>query len=277
LPPGLYIVATPIGNLGDISQRALDTLRAVDLIACEDTRVTGVLLRRFTIATPMEAYHDHNADRMRPRLMARLQGGEAVALVSDAGTPLISDPGYKLVRDCAAAQIATVPLPGASALLSALVVAALPTDRVMFAGFLPAKSGARREALSELKALRATLVFYESPQRLADSLSDMAAVLGPREAAVCRELTKLHEEVRRATLDALAAAYMSQDTPKGEIVVVVAGATEQQNTVSAADVDDALQTALATLSLRDAADTVAAMFDQPRRAVYVRALALAKK
>lgn len=277
LPPGLYVVATPIGNLGDMTARAIETLRAVDLIACEDTRVTGVLLQRFTITTPMSPYHDHNADRVRPQILARIQAGQAVALVSDAGTPLISDPGYKLVRDCAAAGLATVPLPGPSALLAALAVAGLPTDRILFAGFLPQKSAARREALIEFKALRASLVFYESPQRLGDMLADLNVVYGAREAAVCRELTKMHEEVRRGTLDALAAHYADAATPKGEVVVVVGGAAEEHAAASASDLDASLHDALQTMSVRDAAASVAAALNHPRREVYARALALAKK
>lgn len=277
MPPGLYIVATPIGNLGDISQRALDTLKGADVIACEDTRVTGVLLQRFSITTPMTPYHDHNADRVRPQLIGRLQTGAAVALVSDAGTPLISDPGYKLVRECAALGIATIPLPGPSALLAALTVAALPTDQVMFAGFLPAKSGMRKDTLMSLKTLRATLVFYEAPPRLAESLADMTAVLGLRDAAVCRELTKLHEEIRRGTLRELADAYAAEATPKGEVVVVVAGAPADQDVVDDAALDAALRSALETMSVRDAAAAVAEALNQPRRTIYARALELAKK
>ena len=277
LPAGLYIVATPIGNLGDISQRALDTLKGVDVIACEDTRVTGVLLQRISIATPMTPYHDHNADRVRPQLIGRLQAGEAVALVSDAGTPLISDPGYKLVRECAALGIATIPLPGPSALLAALTVAALPTDQVMFAGFLPAKSGVRKDTLMSLKTLRATLVFYEAPPRLTESLAAMTAVLGPRDAAVCRELTKLHEEIRRGTLQELADAYATEATPKGEVVVVVAGAPADQGVVDDAALEEALLAALKTMSVRDAAAAVAEALNQPRRTIYARALELAKK
>ncbi len=277
MPPGLYIVATPIGNLGDISQRALDTLKGADVIACEDTRVTGVLLQRFSITTPMTPYHDHNADRVRPQLIGRLQAGAAVALVSDAGTPLISDPGYKLVRECAALGIATIPLPGPSALLAALTVAALPTDQVMFAGFLPAKSGMRKDTLMSLKTLRATLVFYEAPPRLAESLADMTAVLGLRDAAVCRELTKLHEEIRRGTLRELADAYAAEATPKGEVVVVVAGAPADQDVVDDAALDAALRSALETMSVRDAAAAVAEALNQPRRTIYARALELAKK
>ncbi len=274
--PGLYIVATPIGNLGDMTERAIATLNGADIIACEDTRVTAVLLRRYGIATPMLAYHDHNADRVRPQLMDRLAAGAVVALVSDAGTPLISDPGYKLVRDCADAGIATIPIPGASALLAALVVAALPTDQVLFAGFLPAKSTARRETLTTMKALQATLVFYESPQRLAESLADLATVFGDRPVSVCRELTKLHEEVRRGSLAELAAAYGAADTPKGEVVVVVGGAAANQTEVDDDAIDAALKSAMASMSVRDAAASVATALGQPRRLVYARALAMAK-
>ncbi|MSO73379.1 MAG: 16S rRNA (cytidine(1402)-2'-O)-methyltransferase [Rhodospirillaceae bacterium] len=274
LPAGLYVVATPIGNLGDLSTRAAETLRGASVIACEDTRVTGGLLQRFGIATPMTPYHDHNAERVRPALLARLTAGESVALVSDAGTPLISDPGYKLVRACADGGIAVIPIPGPSAILAALTVAALPTDRVFFAGFLPAKTAARRTAISELKSLRATLVFYESTQRLADSLADLAAVLGPRPAAVCRELTKLHEEVRRGNLVDLADTFAREGPPKGEAVLVVDGADGTQDI--AADLDETLRHALATMSVRDAAATVAEALQLPRRSVYARALELSR-
>ena len=271
------MVATPIGNLGDISPRALETLSHADVIACEDTRVTGVLLQRFSISTPMTPYHDHNAERARPQLIARIQQGQAVALVSDAGTPLISDPGYKLVRECAAAGIRCVPLPGPSALVTALSVAGLPTDQVLFAGFLPSKSGARRDTARGVKTLAATLVFYEAPPRLADSLKDLAAVLGEREAVICRELSKLHEEIRRGTLASLAEAYGGEATPKGEIVIVVAGAPAEQAAADDADLDSALRAALESMSLRDAAEAVAQALNQPKRAVYARALALVKK
>ncbi len=276
LPPGLYVVATPIGNLGDMTHRAIEVLQQADLIACEDTRVTRVLLQRFGIRTPTTAYHDHNADRVRPALLERLQSGAAVALVSDAGTPLISDPGYKLVRECAAANITVVPVPGASALLAALTVAGLPTDQIFFAGFLPAKAGARREAIAGYKAMRATLVFYESAQRLPSTLADLAAILGTRSAAICRELTKLHEEVRRGTLDQLSAAYAASGPPKGEVVIVVGGETEAP-TVSTGDIDAALRQALESMSIRDAATAVAETFGEPRRAVYARALTLGRK
>ena len=200
LAPGLYVVATPIGNLGDVSLRALTTLAAADAILAEDTRVTRRLLDRYDISAPLVAYHEHNAAEVRPRILARLAAGEALALVSDAGTPLVSDPGYKLVVDAAAAGVAVFALPGPCAAIAALTTAALPTDRFFFEGFLPAKAAARRERIAALAAIPATLVIYESPGRLAESLADLAAGLGPRPAAVARELTKLHEETRRATL-----------------------------------------------------------------------------
>ena len=268
------MVATPIGNLNDITARALSVLRGADTIACEDTRVTGALLHRFGIATPMMPYHDHNAEQTRPRLLAQLQAGGRIALVSDAGTPLISDPGFKLVRACADANIPVVPIPGPSALLAGLVVAGLPTDRVLFAGFLPQKSGARRSELLDLKGLKATLVFYESAPRLAETLADLHAVLGARPAAVCRELTKLYEEVRRGSLGELAAHYEREGPPKGEIVLVVGGAVDVA--ASADDLDAALRKALATMTVRDAADVVAEAFGEPRRRIYQRALELSK-
>ena len=268
------MVATPIGNLDDITARALSVLRGADVIACEDTRVTGTLLRRFGIATAMTPYHDHNADQARPKLLAKLEAGGRIALVSDAGTPLISDPGYKLVRACADAGIPVIPIPGPSAMLAALVTAGLPTDRVLFAGFLPQKAGARRAALLELKDLKATLVFYESAQRVAETLGDLSEVLGARSAAVCREMTKLYEEVRRGTLAELSAAYADGDPPKGEIVIVVGGASDVAT--AAEDIDTALRRALATMTVRDAAEVVAEAFQEPRRRIYQRALELGK-
>jgi 16S rRNA (cytidine1402-2'-O)-methyltransferase len=274
-PGCLYVVATPIGNLGDLSARATATLKSVATIACEDTRVTGVLLQRFGITTPMLAYHDHNAERVRPQLLARLGNGESFALVSDAGTPLISDPGYKLVTDCVENGIAVVPIPGPSAPVTALMGAGLPTDRFYFGGFLPNKSKARREALSDVKTLKATLVFFESPHRLSETLADMASVYGAREASVCRELTKLHEEFKRGPLPDLAAHYAETDA-RGEIVIVIAGATEGETTPEV-DVRAALVDALKTMSVRDAADAVAKSADVPRRDVYALALQLAKE
>jgi len=272
----LYVVATPIGNLGDIGARALETLRSASCIACEDTRVTGVLLRRFGITTPMTPYHDHNADRARPGLLARLAAGETVALVSDAGTPLLSDPGYKLVRACVDAGVTVQAVPGPSALLAALAVAALPTDRILFAGFLPTKTGARRDIIEEFKSVRTTLIFYESTQRLAASLADLSDILGERDAAVCRELTKLHEEARRGTLAELTAHYEKSGAPKGEVVIVVGPPTNNAPVIADVDIDTALTDALTNMSLRDAVDAVAGSLNIPRRTVYTRAIGMQK-
>ena len=221
LEAGLHIVATPIGNLGDITLRALETLAGADLIACEDTRVTHKLLDRYGIATPLTPYHDHNAAKARPLLLRRIADAAAIALVSDAGTPLISDPGYKLVRAVQDAGHTVTALPGASALLAALATAGLPTDQFFFAGFLPPKQGARRVRIAELARIPSTLVVFETGPRVAATLSDLAAGLGQREAALCRELTKLHEEVRRADLEALAQGCAANE-PRGEIVLVIA-------------------------------------------------------
>ena len=274
LAPGLHVVATPIGNLGDITLRALEVLAGADLIACEDTRVTRKLLDRYGIATSLTPYHDHNAAEARPRLLARLAEGAAIALVSDAGTPLVSDPGYKLVRAVREAGHAVTVVPGASAALAALAVAGLPTDRFFFEGFLPAKSGQRRARIAELARIPATLILYETGPRLAAALADLAQGLGPREAAVCRELTKLHEEVRRGALAALAQDYATADEPRGEIVLVIAPPTEaapDQN-----DIDALLRQALGRLSVKEAVGEIAAVTGRPRREVYQRALALAK-
>ncbi|WP_035693748.1 16S rRNA (cytidine(1402)-2'-O)-methyltransferase [Azospirillum halopraeferens] len=275
LTPGLYLVATPIGNAADITVRALDTLRRADAVACEDTRVTGKLMMIHGLTTPLVSYHEHNAARMRPLLIERMRGGEAVALVSDAGTPLVSDPGYKLVRACVEAGVPVTALPGPSAPLTALVLSGLPSDRFLFAGFLPNRSTARRAALGELRPVPATLIVFESPNRLAASLADMADLLGPREAAVARELTKLYEEVRRGPLPALAAHYADAGPPKGEVVVVI-GPPPADAAPAEADVDAALAEALERLSVRDAAAEVAARTGHPRRAVYARALELAR-
>jgi 16S rRNA (cytidine1402-2'-O)-methyltransferase len=271
LAPGLYVVATPIGNLEDITLRALEVLRGADLIACEDTRVSAKLLGRFGIATERVAYHDHNAERMRPVLLARLEAGASVALISDAGTPLVSDPGFKLVGAAIARGVKVTTLPGPSAPLAALVLSGLPCDRFMFAGFLPAKAAARRRALQELKPVAASLIVLEGASRLAASLADMAAVLGDRPAAVARELTKLHEEVRRGRLGALAAHYRVAGLPKGEIVIVV-GPPPDAVPDAAEALDAALDAALARMSVKDAAETVAAALGLPRRIVYARAL-----
>jgi 16S rRNA (cytidine1402-2'-O)-methyltransferase len=273
LAPGLYLVATPIGNLRDMSLRALEILAAADVIACEDTRVTRKLTSHYGIATPLTPYHDHNAATARPKLIARLADGAHVALVSDAGTPLVSDPGYRLVLAAQAAGHPVTAAPGASAVLAALSLAGLPTDRFFFEGFLPAKEAARRARIAALARIPATLVLFETGPRLATALADLAAGLGDREAAVCRELTKLHEEVRRGALSDLARAYREQAEPRGEIVIVIAPPPEQQP-AGAEEVDALLRNALERLSVKDAVDEVAAVSGQPRRDVYRRALAL---
>lgn len=269
LAPGLHIVSTPIGNLRDITLRALDVLAAADRVFAEDTRTAAKLLGAFGLKNRLEAYHDHNGEAARPRVMAALDAGERVALVSEAGTPLISDPGFKLVREAAAAGHAVYAVPGPSAVLAALAVAGLPTDRFLFAGFLPPKSAARRRALEELASVRATLVLFESGPRLADTLRDMAEVLGPREGAVARELTKLYETCVRAPLAELAADPRFE-TVKGEIVVL---AGPGDAAAEAVDVDLALREALTRLSPGDAAGEVARALNLPRRDLYKRVLA----
>lgn len=267
------MVATPIGNLRDITLRALDVLAAADLVLCEDTRVSGKLMAAHGIKARLKPYHDHNGAEVRPEVLNALATGAVVALISDAGTPLLSDPGYKLVRAVIEAGHPVVPIPGASALLAGLVVSGLPSDRVLFAGFLPPKTQARRAVLEDLARVPASLVFYETGPRLAACLADLAAVLGPRPAAVARELTKLFEEVRRAPLDQLAAVYAAALAPKGEIVVLI-GPPLPAAAPSAEDLDQALRAALATLSVKDAAAQVADQLGLPRREVYTKALAL---
>jgi 16S rRNA (cytidine1402-2'-O)-methyltransferase len=274
--PGLHIVATPIGNLGDITLRALATLAGADLIACEDTRVTRKLLDRYAIGTPLTPYHDHNATAARPRLLQRLAEGAAIALVSDAGTPLVSDPGFKLVRAVQEAGYSVTSLPGASAPLAALAVAGLPTDQFFFAGFLPPKQTARRARIAELARIPATLVFFETGPRVVATLADLAAGLGSREAALCRELTKLHEEVRRGDLETLARTYAAGGELRGEIVLVIAPPAAQEQP-SADDAETLLRQALARVSLKDAVGEVALATGLSRRDLYQRALALAKE
>lgn len=268
LPPGLHIVATPIGNLGDLSPRAADTLRRADRILAEDTRVTARLLQHIGAKVPMSRYDDHSNEEERGRIVAQL-ADRAIALVSDAGTPLISDPGYKLVRAAREAGHAVHTLPGPSAAIAALTLAGLPTDRFLFLGFLPAKSKARGDAIAEVAAVRATLVLYESGPRLAATLSSLAEALGAREAAVVREISKLYEECVTGMLPELAERYAAA-APKGEIVIVV-GPPGDAEAASAADVDAALKKAMATLSPSRAAAEVAARLGLPRRAVYERA------
>ena len=267
------MVATPIGNLRDITLRALDILGAAGAVYAEDTRVARKLLDAYSLRPRLAAYHEHNAEAARAEILALLDEGKAVALISDAGTPLVSDPGYKLARAVIEAGHRVFPIPGASASLAALVVSGLPSDRFLFVGFLPAKAGARREALEGLAAIDATLIFYESGPRLAESLADMAAALGPRPAAVARELTKLFEETRRDTLAALAAHYDEAGAPKGEIVVVV-GPPEAAPEASDEVLDAYLAEALTRLSVKEAAHAAAAELRVSRNRAYTRALVI---
>ena len=275
LAPGLYVVATPIGNLADVTLRALSVLASANLVLCEDTRITRRLLDRYGLRPKMIAYHEHNAASVRPRVLARLAEGETIALVSDAGTPLVSDPGYKLVQAAIEAGQRIFPVPGASATLAALVAAGLPTDRFFFEGFLPAKAGQRKTRAAELAPIPATLVLYESGPRLAASLADLADGLGARDAAICRELTKKFEEVRRGTLIELAAHYHEAGEPKGEIVIVIAPPGADTEAVSPDELDTKLKAALEKLSVKDAAEAIAGETGLKRRQVYQRALALA--
>jgi len=272
--PGLYLVATPIGNLGDITLRALELLAGVDVIACEDTRVTRKLTERYGITTPLTPYHEHNATEARPKLLARLADDQAVALVSDAGTPLISDPGYKLVRAASESGHAVRALPGASAVLTALSVAGLPTDHFFFEGFLPPRQIARQKRLAALANIPATLVLFESGPRIAGALADLAAAFGPRAAAICRELTKLHENVNRADLEKLAREYSAGAETRGEFVIVVAPPLDRVETADS--VDDLLRQALTRVSVKDAVGEVALATGRPRREVYQRALVLTR-
>jgi 16S rRNA (cytidine1402-2'-O)-methyltransferase len=275
LPAGLYLVATPIGNAADITLRALDTLRRADLLACEDTRMTRKLLGMHSIDRPSSSllpYHDHNAAGMRPRLLAHIASGRSIALVTDAGSPCVSDPGYKLVAAATEAGHTVTTLPGPTAAIVALQLSALPTDRFMFAGFPPPKSGARQRFLSELAAVPATLVFYEGPSRVAACLADMAKNLGNRKAAVARELTKLFEEVKRGSLEELAHFYAETGAPRGEVAIVVAPPEEQ--VTSDDDLDALLLRALKDQSIKDAVAGVAAATGRRKREVYSRALEL---
>jgi 16S rRNA (cytidine1402-2'-O)-methyltransferase len=270
LAPGLYVTATPIGNARDITLRALDVLAGCDAIAAEDTRVTAKLLAIHGIARPLTAYNDHNGVRERPKLLARLKHGARIALVSDAGTPLVSDPGFKLVREALAEGIPVHAVPGASATLTALALAGLPTDRFLFAGFLPAKAGERGSVLAEFKSIRTTLIFFESAQRLGESLAQMAEILGDRAVAVTRELTKLHEEVRRGTLAILAAHYATESPPRGEVTILVGPPPGAAADV--ARIDALLAYALPFMPVKAASELIAMALDVPRKMVYERAL-----
>jgi 16S rRNA (cytidine1402-2'-O)-methyltransferase len=273
LAPGLYVVATPIGNLRDITLRALECLAAADVLACEDTRVTRKLLDRYGIVTPLTPYHEHNATAARPKLLERIAAGSAVALVSDAGTPLVSDPGYKLVRAVQENGHTVTAVPGASAVLTALTLGGLPTDRFFFEGFLPPKQGQRRTRIAELAHVQATLVLFESGPRLADALAELAHGLGARDAAVCRELTKLHEEIQRSSLEDLAGVYAGDAERRGEFVIVVGPPSEAPQETDR-DVEALLRRALERVSMKDAVSEVALATGRPRREIYQRALAL---
>ncbi|KQV84520.1 16S rRNA (cytidine(1402)-2'-O)-methyltransferase [Rhizobium sp. Root1220] len=271
LEPSLYLVATPIGNLGDITLRALETLAGADVLACEDTRVTRVLLDRYGIQNRPYAYHEHNADEAGPRLLQALAAGKSVALVSDAGTPLVSDPGYRLAQSAIEAGYRVVPIPGASAPLAALVGSGLPNDAFLFAGFLPSKDKARRDRLAEFAAAPATLIFFESPHRIAATLVAAADVLGgDRLASVCRELTKTYEEFRRGTLAALSARYAEVDNVKGEIVLVIG--PPPARAVEEADIDAILTDLAQTLPTAKAAAEAARLTGLPRKELYQRLL-----
>jgi 16S rRNA (cytidine1402-2'-O)-methyltransferase len=275
--PGLYLVATPIGNLGDITLRALETLAGVDIIACEDTRVTRRLTERFAISGLLKPYHEHNAALARPKILERLAQGASIALVSDAGTPLISDPGFKLVREVYAAGHPVIALPGPSSVLAALAVAALPTDRFFFEGFLPSRQMARRGRLAELARIDATLVMFESGNRVQETLADLADIMGNRDAAICRELTKLHEEVRRAGVAELAGMADTLET-RGEFVLVIGPPAADTHVMAQGDLDDLLQSALRRGdSVKDAVAHAVEISGRPRREIYARALELAKQ
>lgn len=274
--PGLYLVATPIGHLGDITLRALETLAGVDIIACEDTRITRRLTERYAISGLLKQYHEHNAALARPKILEKLAQGASIALVSDAGTPLISDPGFKLVREVCAAGHAVIAIPGASSVLAALSVAALPTDRFFFEGFLPPKQQARRTRLSELARIDATLVLFESGSRVADTLGDLAGIMAGRDAAICRELTKLHEEILRAPIAELAKAADTLEI-RGEFVLVIGPPRADALAMNSQDLDDLLRAQLARDSVKDAVAHAVELSGRPRREVYARALELVKE
>ena len=274
--PGLYLVATPIGNLGDITLRALETLAGVDIIACEDTRITRRLTERYAISAPLTPYHEHNAAAARPKILQRLALGASIALVSDAGTPLISDPGFKLVREACAAGHSVTALPGPSSLLAALSVAALPTDRFFFEGFLPAKEIARRTRLAELARIDATLVLFESGSRVTDTLRDLAQAMGARDAAICRELTKVHEDISRAPVAELAKSADRLER-RGEFVLVIGPPPAGSRAMPADELDSLLRDRLKRDSVKDAVAHAVELSGRPRREVYARALELARE
>src|ERR1700709_246526 len=273
--PGLHLVATPIGNLGDVTLRALETLAGVDIIACEDTRITRRLTERYGITALLKPYHEHNAALARPKILEKLAQGASIALVSDAGTPLISDPGFKLVREVCAAGHAVIALPGPSSVLSALAVAALPTDRFFFEGFLPSKETARRARLTELARVEATLVMFESGNRVQDTLADLAGIMGTRDAAICREMTKMHEEIRRAPVAELAKIAATLET-RGEFVLVIGPPAADAQIMTEDALDDLLRSQLKHASVKDTVAHAVELSGRPRREIYARALELAK-
>ena len=272
LQAALHLVATPIGNLADITLRALETLAAADVVACEDTRVTRVLLDRYGIRQRPVAYHEHNADEAGPKLIAALEAGRSVALVSDAGTPLISDPGFRLVGRALEKGIRVIPIPGASAVLAGLTASGLPSDAFFFGGFLPVKDGQRRTRLDQLRTVPATLIFFESPRRLADTLTAMASILGQRQAAIGRELTKTFEEMRTGALDRLAAHYGEAPTPKGEVVICVG--PPEARPEEPRDIDRLLLSLASEMPASKAASEAARMTGQPKPDLYRRLLEL---
>lgn len=272
--PGLYLVATPIGNLRDITLRALDVLGGVDMIACEDTRVSGKLLKAYDISKPLLPYNDHNADRQRGKLLEKLAGGQSIALISDAGMPLVSDPGYKLVRDCLDLGLRVTSLPGANAPLMALQLSGLPSDKFCFLGFLPSKEKARRDCLKEWCDVKAALVLFEGAPRLADALADIELMLGDRDVAVMRELTKMFEEGRRGKVSELLAHYRENGPPKGELVLVVAPPLEK--VFSEKDLEKMLKEALKTMSTKEAATYVAEETGLSRKILYELSLKISK-
>ena len=274
--PGLYLVATPIGNLGDITLRALETLAGADMIACEDTRITRRLTERYAIAAPLKPYHEHNAAVARPKILEKLAQGASIALVSDAGTPLISDPGFKLVREACAAGHQVIAVPGASSVLSALSVAALPTDRFFFEGFLPARQTARRARLTELSRIEATLVLFESGSRVQNTLSDLADIMGLRDAAICREMTKMHEDIKRAPIVELARSADRLET-RGEFVLVIGPPAPGAQTMTNEALDEMLRISLQRDSVKDTVAHAVELSGRPRREIYARALELAKE
>src|ERR1700709_1713577 len=273
--PGLYIVATPIGHLGDITLRALETLAGVDIIACEDTRITRRLTERYAISASLKPYHEHNAVLARPKILEKLAQGASIALVSDAGTPLISDPGFKLVREVCAAGHAVIALPGPSSVLAALAGARLPPDRFFFEGFLPSRETARRARLTELARIDATLVVFESGNRVQDTLADLAGIMGTRDAAICREMTKMHEEIRRAPVSELAKSAATLET-RGEFVLVIGPPPADAQIMTEDALDDLLRSQLKHASVKDTVAHAVELSGRPRREIYARALELAK-